>query len=338
MKVLVTSVGSSPGLDIARSLRQDDALYIIGSDNGHWGKEVGKTVCNEIIHAPHASKETELYLEFLEEQSKKVDFIFIGLDIEVEHISNNDLKLYCPSHIPSNQASKVFLNKFDTYSKCSDKTFFPGSYIANNDESLTKALLDFNESAWLRPAEGTSGIGSYHAKSVDQAITWVKFCQSRGMNVDWLVQEFLPGRNINWTGLYKNGKLIAHASMERTEYFLANVSISGVTGQIKRSLTIEGKQITKASEIVVREVETDLNGIYSVDLREDENGIPKVTEVNPRFAGRNWLYTNAGMNLPLLTLYALTNNDYSNIPNNLKLGIEMYRQIDVEPMFRSINE
>lgn len=334
-KILVTSVGSSPGIDIARSLRLDNELFIVGADNSFWGRKTAMNCCNEVIDIPHASKESEDYINFLTKAMNQYDFIFIGLDIEVQTIVDFNLDLTGKSHIPSNYASGIFLDKYKTYKACKEKRHFPKSALPLDRKSVKEAILDMGNSVWIRPATGTSGIGSFHAKSSEEGQSWIDFCNSRSIVDDWMIQEFLPGKNYNWTGLYHNGTIVASAIMERLEYILANVTISGITGQVKRCITVKDEEVDNICNTIVKDVEIFPNGIYSVDLRCDSFGKPKITEVNVRFAGRNWLYTNAGLNLPLLTVYSFLNEGKFNRQSfNLLEGVEMYRQVDSEPLFK----
>jgi hypothetical protein len=59
-----------------------------------------------------------------------------------------------------------------------------------------------------------------------------------------------------------------------------------------------------------------------------------VTEINPRLAGRPWLYTHAGVNLPLAAVRGLTGRPLGDAVSDqgLEDGLVMYRQIDIEPV------
>jgi glutathione synthase/RimK-type ligase-like ATP-grasp enzyme len=150
----------------------------------------------------------------------------------------------------------------------------------------------------------------------------------------WMVQEYLPGRNLNWTGLFRDGELLGAAAMERLEYFLGKVSMSGVTGQVSACETVSVPEAARAAEDAVRELSAHPSGLFSVDLREDAEGRPRITEVNPRPAGRPWLYTLAGANLPLAALRALTGREVGDAirPEGPEIGLRLHRQLDVEPV------
>lgn len=68
-------------------------------------------------------------------------------------------------------------------------------------------------------------------------------------------------------------------------------------------------------------------------LPADALGASRVTEINPRLAGRPWLYSNAGINLPLAAVRAMLGLPLGDAlaPGGLAVGLHLYRQLDVEP-------
>jgi hypothetical protein len=57
-----------------------------------------------------------------------------------------------------------------------------------------------------------------------------------------------------------------------------------------------------------------------------------VTEVNPRLAARPWLYTNAGVNLPLAAIRALTDQPVGDALTGWQVGLHLHRQLDIDPV------
>jgi hypothetical protein len=111
--------------------------------------------------------------------------------------------------------------------------------------------------------------------------------------------------------------------------------VSGVTGQVRRSRTVDPEPLCAIGDLVVRALTDEPSGIFSIDLREDAAGDAKINEINPRMAGRPWLYTNAGVNLPLAVVRAFEDLPLGDAvaPGGLRLGREIYRQLDEAPVF-----
>ena len=187
---------------------------------------------------------------------------------------------------------------------------------------------------WLRAAVGPGGRGSIVVETPNEAYSWMSYWRKRGRADHWVLQEYLPGINVNWTGLYCKGALIAAAAMERLRYFLGEAAPSGVSGQVSHCRTIDPLLCQKEADCVVRALNREPHGLFSVDLRSRNSGDFLITEVNPRLAGRPWLYTCAGVNFPLLAVRVLTGElaGDSITSAGLTVGLHLHRQLDVDPI------
>jgi carbamoyl-phosphate synthase large subunit len=149
-----------------------------------------------------------------------------------------------------------------------------------------------------------------------------------------MAQELLPGRNFNWTGIYRRGELVAAAAMERISYWLGQLVPSGITGQVRQAVTVVDPRLDAVGDLAARALEASPDGIFSVDLRENAAGEPRLNEVNPRPAGRPWLYACAGVNIPLAALRSRLGLPLGEAvaPAGLRAGIRLFRQLDSEPV------
>jgi carbamoyl-phosphate synthase large subunit len=330
--VLVTSAASSPGIDICRSLRADPELEVVGADASPWGRTMAGRICHRVVELPVASDDPGAYADALDEACREVDFLFLSLDVEVETLVELGREPACPNPVPF-ECGAVILDKTRT-ADALPASLVPATARVETPDELDAVLERIPAPVWLRPATGTSGQGSLRVDGAEEGRTWMEFWRRRGLDAPWMVQEFLPGRNLNWTGLYRDGELLAAAAMERQAYFLAKVSVSGVTGQVSRCQTVDVPAFADASRQAVAALVDRPTGLYSVDLRGDADGRPRVTEVNPRPAGRPWLYTEAGVNLPLAAFRALTGGEPGDAvrAGGLEIGVRLHRQIDVEPL------
>jgi carbamoyl-phosphate synthase large subunit len=103
------------------------------------------------------------------------------------------------------------------------------------------------------------------------------------MGWEFVAQEYLPGRNIGFHSLWKNGELVTSMARERIEYIYPNLAPSGVTGTPAVQRTIHDDTANKVGTEAVLAIDSNFNGIACVDLKEDKAGKPCVTEIN---AGR----------------------------------------------------
>jgi carbamoyl-phosphate synthase large subunit len=333
-RVLVTSIGASPAIDVARSLRLDPSVRITGADAGGWGRRLGETLCDEVVALPPARPDAEAYVRALVEAAARVDFVFLGLDLEIAALAAVGRALPVPTALARLSVLPILLDKAETERAGRASGVLPATVRFRGVEDLDAVFEALPPPIWVRPSAGTSGKGSLNVLSRAHASAWLQAMTAVGSRDEWIAQEFLPGRNLNWSGVLVEGEVVAWASMERLEYLLGEVAPSGVTGQVKRCQTVVLPHANEAAERVVRAIDPRPHGVYSVDLREDAAGAAKVTEVNPRLAGRPLLYARAGVNLPLAALRALRGRPVGDAvaAGGLRPHLQMYRQVDVEPL------
>ncbi len=336
MRVLVTSVGGSPALDTVRCLREDPSIVIVGADASAPGRHLGGAVCDEVHEIPRADREPEAYIDALERLSAGCAAAFVTLDVEVEALTRTGRRPEKIVNVPPQEVLPVLLDKAKTEAAARDTGLFPATELVADADGLSGALARLpTKRAWLRPSQGASGAGAIAIESVDEGRAWMAFWTRRGVKGSWMLQEFLPGRNLNWTAIFDRGELVATAQMERVEYFLASVAPGGVTGQVRRARTVDVPASAAAAETVVRAVCPVPHGMFSVDLREDERGRPRLNEINPRPAGRGWLMAKAGANLALALVRLRAGQPVGDAvaPGGCRVGLEFVRQMDMEPVF-----
>lgn len=330
MNVLVTGIGGNIGIDISRSLHKENHR-VIGVDMDPANMLVGKRVADKVYHVPAANDPS--YCEKLNDiiSKENIELVFCSPDTEIKYVSKKRSDINAPLFTLPHKFVDIFLDKgrtvefLQTHGWKSPDTMS----LHNKDFNLNKAFTQFNAPLWLRASTGAGGKGSIIISSVEEGVAWLQYWKKE--NWDWVVQEFLPGRNFNWTGIIFEDKLITSGAIERLDYLMAGCAVSGITGNIRRGLTIYDERLNHIGETVCEQLTG--SGIVSIDLREDKVGNPLITEINPRFAGRPWLYTGAEANFPATIVDLLQGRDIKlrkfNAPQEKIMEI---RQVDVEPV------
>ena len=336
-RVLVTGIGGSIGIDVARSLARDPSIRIFGSDASPWGRRLGERLCHEIVDLPRAPADPPAYLAAIAAlvDRQGIDFAFISPDPEIESLVKAGALPAVPHAVPPLDVTDACLDKAKTVARAGLPELFPWTFPLAGADDLEAAFAQRRPPFWLRATIGPGGRGSLPIATPEEGRSWIAYWQRRGRADKWVLQEFLPGRNYNWTGLYRRGTLHVTAAMERLRYFLGDGPVSGVSGQVSLCATVDPARFESVADRVVRALDPAPHGLYSVDLREDAAGDPRVTEINPRLAGRPWLYTQAGVNLALATVRVLLGGDAGDAvaPGGLRPDVHLYRQLDVEPVF-----
>jgi len=236
----------------------------------------------------------------------KIDFIHPQPDFEVKYISKHRDELGCKTFLPAKDVVAICQDKFIS-AKIWDKAEIPSVKpveieLCHLNTDLEYAFRIFgNRGFWLRATEGAGGRGSTFCLNTSVAKHWIMYWQSRGVECEWMAQEYLPGRNIAWQGIFKDGDLIVSQCRERLEYIYAYLAPSGITGTPAIACTIKGEAINLMAMKAILAIDKKPNGIYAMDMKGNQEGIIVPTEINPgRFHTTSYFYAHAAksFNLP----------------------------------------
>lgn len=140
---------------------------------------------------------------------------------------------------------------------------------------------------------------------------WVRDTHGAGGKGAQMASELLPGKNYSVEFVCFSDEKLARFQKERVSYLVSRrtngledrgSSAVSVCTNIARVWRVAEEALQK----LTRATETPLHGFYGVDLKCDERGVPKVTEIN---AGRLLtasyaLFSGTGYNLPLVGVNA----------------------------------
>ena len=342
--ILVTACGSSIGLEVLRCLKLAHRNErIIGTEVSTWGQQLALPYCDDVIILPRGDEPE--YADKLNHvfESENVALALINTEPELEAIypvrDQIQTKLSCPLQF----GLTACLSKQVLHDRLKSASITAKTMVVDDARDLATALQTLGTPVWLRCAVGPRGRGSIVIKTADEGAFWIDYWrrQNTGDSPDvWLAHEYLPGRNLNWTSVWNNGQLVASAAGERLKYFMAQVAISGVTGNVSHCQLIDSSEIQNTAIQAVTLADDHPQGIYAVDLREDINGKALVTEINARNAFRPLLYAAGGVNFPAILVESLLGTDGNGDFNceQITLGLEMVRGMDFAPMFRETSD
>jgi carbamoyl-phosphate synthase large subunit len=137
--------------------------------------------------------------------------------------------------------------------------------------------------------------------SPDQAVAWARYWRElRGLDVtEFMVSEFLPGREFAFQSVWRDGDLVTSAARERLEYVFGHLMPSGQSSSPSVARTVHDDRVNELATSAVLAVDPRATGVFCVDLKEDEQGRPLVTEINAgRFFTTSNFLAEAGANMP----------------------------------------
>lgn len=167
---------------------------------------------------------------------------------------------------------------------------------------IQKAFDLLGDKIWIRAKRGAGGTGSTFIENKETGVNWIKYWRSRGKDWEFIAQEFLPGRNIAFQSIFKDGELITSQARERIEYIYPYLAPSGVTGTPIVARTIHDDKVNELATQAVLAIDSDATGIFCVDMKGDKSGLICPTEINAeRFFTTSYFFSFAAKkyNIPL---------------------------------------
>ncbi|MEM2911705.1 MAG: ATP-grasp domain-containing protein [Candidatus Bathyarchaeia archaeon] len=279
-RIIATGAGGPAGINFIMSLRiAPEKMFIVGTEANEYFVYLSPADKKYLVSK---AKESD-YIDKLNEiiRKERAEFLHAQTDVEVEVVSENREKLEANVFLPSKKAVKICQDKL----KSAEVWMKKGVPVAKtvkirNKQDIDKAFEEFGSPIWIRARHGAGGRGGTPAHSKETALSWINYWKSRGMDWEFIAQENLPGRNIGFHSLWKEGELITSMARERLEYIYPHLAPSGITGTPAVQKTIQDERVNKIATEAVLSIDSNFNGIACVDLKENKDGIPCVTEIN----------------------------------------------------------
>jgi hypothetical protein len=305
MKILISGVGGVTPRSFAQALRKYSkyAIYeLIGTDSNPYALGLYMPqLFNKSYLVPKVSDPD--YWEILNWIIEKegIDYAVINPELEVVEWAKRSLdhKFACKVLLPEYKLASLLVDKAILSEALEPFGLVPRSFTVRKEDLFDESELKLPYPFWIRSALGSSGLGAMKVNSFVELKNWINV----NPKVEkFLASEFLPGRNLGCKMLYHNGELLRSAIAERVYYIMAKVSPSGITGNTCFGRLVNDPNVfnvaSQAMDIMFRETNARKHGFFTVDLKEDQNGKPYVTEVNVRFVAFTQCYAAGRANLP----------------------------------------
>lgn len=221
----------------------------------------------------------------------KIDIALFESDMEIRTISKNIEKIKTNVWLPPFEIVKTMQDKW----KCNKLWQKSGVPVPKSEIIKNKKHLRGN--TWLRPLGYIGGGGklAFYAKTKIDAKIWIT--KHKGWE-RFTISEYLPGTMFGFDSLWKNGELLGYSLKERLRYTNEGEELGYTSNVVKSS---NNKLAIKTATRAILAIWDKPDGVFSVDMRENKNGIPCVTEINPgRFMTTSLLlFRETNFDLPL---------------------------------------
>lgn len=306
IKVMVMGAGGTAGINFIECLRMSkNKYYIVGCDINKWHLEIPRVDKRYVV--PYSTEEG--YVEALNEiiSKERIDFIHAQPDMEVEVLSENREKLKANYLFSSKETIRICRDKMATNEFLRAKKIpAPLSYQIKSVEKLKELINSVKQSSlqpkvWIRAIKGAGSKAALPIKSFRQAKEWIHYWRSTKLleSKDFMISEFLPGKEYAFQSLWHSGRLIVSQARERLEYLMGNLFPSGQSSSPSVAVTVHNKNVNDVAAKTVLSIDDKATGIFCVDLKENRQGVPCVTEINcSRFFTTSNFFAALGCNMP----------------------------------------
>jgi len=280
-RILCTGAGGPAGINFVQSLRAaPERMTIIGTEANKFYVHLAPTKKRYLV--PRAIDRS--YIDSLNAiiRSEKIDFLHAQPDVEVEAVSENRERIEAAVFLPSKASVRACQDKLESAKIWKQKRVPVAQTIElQNDHDIRRAFQEFGSPIWIRARHGAGGKGSTPAENQETAVSWIRYWRSRNVKWAFIAQEHLPGRNIAFHSLWLDGELVTSMARERVEYIYPYLAPSGIMGTPAVQRTVHDEAVNRIGTEAVLAIDSKFSGIASVDLKENEGGVPCVTEINP---------------------------------------------------------
>lgn len=311
MNILVSGIGGPTPKGIALSLKlANPQIKIIGIDSNIYAAGLYTNFpFDQTYLVANAQQEIDQYWNDIEKivEKENIDFAFIVPETEVlvwckkEETST----LPCKSFLPNAEVASFLFDKLKVSKFLEPFGLAPKTLDVNGlgNSELSKLSDELKFPYWVRLNKTAGALGALKINSDDDLINWLRFTN---LETDIIASPFLPGRNYACKLLFKDGNLILGATAERIEYLLANASPTKISGMCARGKLLNSEDLIsrarKAIELIFNNFNLEINGMFTVDFKENSDGIALITEINIRHVSFTYAFSLGGANFAFETI------------------------------------
>ncbi len=276
--------GTGAANNLVRSLRAGDgSLRIVGCHSDQFFLKKSSADRNYLLPSARHPKFGDALRGLVERE--RVGVVIPTTDDDVALVSG----------LRKTLRSRVFLPHPDTIALCQDKYALaqalgsagvpvPATW-AIGDRGDVSALFRTDGTPprlWCRARRGTGSVAALPVTTAAQLLAWVSYWEDmRGLpSTEFMISEYLPGRDFACQTLWQNGRPVLAKTSERLSYFGGRGTPSGTSSIGGLHKMVRAPAVVEASLAAVRAIDAHATGAFSVDLKENDEGCPLVTEIN----------------------------------------------------------
>lgn len=280
-------------------------MYLVGVDINRWHLELPSVDRRYVV--PKCFDPG--YIDALNRVVRRedVEFVHAQPDMELEVISDHREEIEATTFLPDARTIRLCHDKMETNRFLRKKGVpAPESCLVERMEDVSASLERVRRASgvvWVRSVRGAGSRAALPVRTARQAREWIHYWRTmRALeSKDFMFAEFLPGREFAFQSLWNEGELVASQARERLEYVFGNLSPSGQSSSPSVAVTVSDPRVNEIAHRAILAVDERPHGVFCVDLKENEDGVPCVTEINVgRFFTTSNFFAKLGCNMPHL--------------------------------------
>jgi hypothetical protein len=337
-RLLIPGAGNGASNDLIRSLRaSDSSLFIVGYHSDRFTLKKSSADRNYLIPHPARPDFADRLRRVV--TTEGIDLIIPTGDSEVELLSRLRDEIPCRIFLPAHNVIELCQDKYNLIAFLRDKGFpttitYPVIHLDDIEEIFHR--LAPRSRLWCRIRKGSGSMGATPVTTPDQARAWIKYWQDmRGVPAtSFTLSDYLPGRDFACQSIWNAGKLVLVRTHERLSYFGGEDRPSGVASTAALAKTIVDPRVVEISTAAIRAVDAEASGAFDIDLKEDTQRVPQITEINAgRMISGASIFDAAGKHSLALTYVRLALGESVEIGEPYDVAEDYYfvRDVDTVP-------
>jgi carbamoylphosphate synthase large subunit len=282
-RILVTGAGSGGAENLITSLRMSDLdLFIYGSNMDEY--MLGRSSADSLVWLPSARADE--YIDRLERivHRENVELVIPNNDTEVDRISRDREQLSCKVFLPPKDTVETCHDKLKMHKRFAELGIPQASSREISSHEDIKAFMEESSAGkyWVRPRRGSGSMGATWVETYAQAKAWIDlWIEMRDFRInDFIISEFLPGRDYAFQSVWKDGRLAVAKMVERLVYFMGRNRLSNMSSTPAVARTVKDDKALDTIFKAIHGVAEKPNGNFCLDLKGNSDGEMCVTEFN----------------------------------------------------------
>ncbi|GAH24926.1 unnamed protein product [marine sediment metagenome] len=284
-RIIVSGAGSGGHNNIIRDIRAARSdVFIVGTNIDKFTLKLSNADKDYLLPPVDSTSYVKKLNALIE--AERIDGLVPGGDREVSAVAENREKIRAPILLPRKETVRLCQDKYALnrhLEKCGMKIAHSSAIKDISDVySAFKEVKKDGAMVWCRIRDSSGSMGSLPVKNAEHAKFWIEYWRDmRSVNTNrFMLCEYLPGRDYAFQSIWKDGELVIGKACERLSYFFAKNMPAGSSSTPKVARLTSNKNVIDTCIETVKFVDDNPNGIFSIDLKENREGEPCVTEIN----------------------------------------------------------